>query len=1789
MKNFKKLLGLCLILISTALLYQVNASTSSKAIDPNKSNTFEFLSRSANYVYKQINQFFETDCSPPDSTILLTAISNNQATFSWTDNNNTTWEYFVQTATGNMPIGSGNLINQKTVTITGLTGIVGSTLAPNTTYEFYLRANCNQNEKSNWVGPIRFTTLCNEAVLPFWEGFNKNSTSLGCWTIIDNNNDSTSPTGSNIFHTVASAYESDQSMYFNGSKKDLHDDWLITPTFSIQSAKYYKLRYHYKTSSSYKNSFKVLLSQQGTDVQSFVQTLQNKPTESDGDWQQETVIISGITASINIAWHVNTADSATNLYIDNVFFEEIPCPQPFNLASTSPTSNGSTITWEDPYATQWEFIVQNKLAGAPATTATGTSTTTTSNAITTDILGVTLSSDTEYEYYVRSQCSANTYGEWSGPYIFRTACDTFNTPFWEGFNTESTSINCWTMVDVNNDATSPTGNNLWKANTTRYEGSHSMMFYGMANYKHDDWLISPTINLDPTKTYRLKYNYRTTSTTTYDFEFAVKLSTNGIASDQFNTIIVPTQKYAPSVNWQLAYTFISGIGGQINLGWHVTSDGGTYIYIDNVYVEEVEGCPEPINLGAKDEKTDRTTIYWDNDNATKWEYYLQLLGAGLPTTAGTSTTQKEVTVTTIATGQNLLPNTTYEFYVRTDCGNGDSSIWSGPFVFTTACASYTVPFWEGFNTNSTTARCWTIIDANADSTSPTGNNIWRPYPNTIPTGVYEGDQSMYFNGTATTTPNDDWLISPILTLDPGNYILKYHYRTSASFNNDFEVLLSENGPDITQFNDTILPLKSYKNGNFVEEIILFNVGVKKEVNIAWHAPSKGSTYIYLDNIALNKVNNCLEPYQITISNITATGFDISWLQDDNTTEWEVIIVQYGEDQNGTIIQQQTVSNTPSTTINGLPSGQGYTVMVRAVCKNNNGYSNYSTSANLVTTIGNNNDCDGAINLPVNTSSSCEQIVSSSFYGATNSTIDEPASSCQPHTLPKKDVWFKFTALSEIQLLSITDIISFSGQSTPTIYASLYDAQPCIALTPTSSLLCFQFNSSIREKLFTNLIVGQQYYLRLAITTTNADAIFNLCMTSSEFGAIEVSPSGQKYTVDELVKNVLISSQCDLVSNVKFQAGDGQNTVNAFGYFNKQNADFPFEEGIVLATGDVKHIPGPHIYTGLNDNRSKIPVWTGDPDLNKIIDDLGGKSFGKNKSVSVLEFDFIPINDSISFEYLFASQSYHKDCISYACTEGGALFAAWLIDLETGEGQNLALLPGTNSPIALSTIRDTDKSGAACESRNKEYYGKHYTNGVNSLLDAPFNFAGSTIAMTSNKVSVNSCKKYKIKLAIADFCPSVGHTSAVFFNAGSFNLGNINLGEDLLIENNTAMCPGSTTLLNSKLSTGCADNAVINWFKDGALIQGQNQSTLEINSAGDYKVQIELPDLNCSSIGTIKVEMYPNLKDIIQPANTIYVCRNNLNSYELDISETLNSMFLKTKRAKYNTRYFETDEDAQTENNEIPFTDIINYKVERTPLDKTLYIRIEDKITQCFEVFPLKIIVQTGEFPEQKQDVHVCDAYVLPDLPTNQSYHIEVNGKIIPYAANDIINQPGQTEVILRQNNGGGCYEQTTFKVHITPPITADQFANVTVSCETYSLKPLSANNSYYTKPNAKGEELAVGTLITQDATIYIYAKTEDGLCYDESSFTICYEDCPIPKGISPNGDGLNDNFDLTKHNIQNIKIYNRWGALVYQKDTVYTNEWHGQDMNNKKLPATTYYYIATANNKIRTGWVEIND
>ncbi len=108
-------------------------------------------------------------------------------------------------------------------------------------------------------------------------------------------------------------------------------------------------------------------------------------------------------------------------------------------------------------------------------------------------------------------------------------------------------------------------------------------------------------------------------------------------------------------------------------------------------------------------------------------------------------------------------------------------------------------------------------------------------------------------------------------------------------------------------------------------------------------------------------------------------------------------------------------------------------------------------------------------------------------------------------------------------------------------------------------------------------------------------------------------------------------------------------------------------------------------------------------------------------------------------------------------------------------------------------------------------------------------------------------------------------------------------------------------------------------------------------------------------------------------------------------------------------------------------------------------------------------------------------------------------------------------------------------------------------------------------------------------TLTITSQYGCGIASDKV-FVKVFQKVAVPNAFSPNGDGINDVWDIKKLNAYpgaEVFVYNRYGQPVFHS-TNYTKPWNGT-FNNSPLPFGTYYYLIDVKNGLPklSGWVMI--
>jgi hypothetical protein len=127
------------------------------------------------------------------------------------------------------------------------------------------------------------------------------------------------------------------------------------------------------------------------------------------------------------------------------------------------------------------------------------------------------------------------------------------------------------------------------------------------------------------------------------------------------------------------------------------------IAIDDVEIKE-KPCEEPNALTSSSVSSTTATISWSQASllpADGYEYYLSTSATAPGASPGTEVDVAAGVYTAALTG--LSAGTAYYFWVRSDCGSGDISAWTGSATFTTVSCTGPSVAASGFQKNAITA------------------------------------------------------------------------------------------------------------------------------------------------------------------------------------------------------------------------------------------------------------------------------------------------------------------------------------------------------------------------------------------------------------------------------------------------------------------------------------------------------------------------------------------------------------------------------------------------------------------------------------------------------------------------------------------------------------------------------------------------------------------------------------------------------------------------------------------------------------------------------------------------------------------------------------------------------------------------------------------------------------------------------------------------------------------------------------------------------------------------------
>ncbi|PHS05668.1 MAG: hypothetical protein COA88_11885 [Kordia sp.] len=470
---------------------------------------------------------------------------------------------------------------------------------------------------------------------------------------------------------------------------------------------------------------------------------------------------------------------------------------------------------------------------------------------------------------------------------------------------------------------------------------------------------------------------------------------------------------------------------------------------------------------------------------------------------------------------------------------------------------------------------------------------------------------------------------------------------------------------------------------------------------------------------------------------------------------------------------------------------------------------------------------------------------------------------------------------------------------------------------------------------------------------------SLLIVSVSFSqSIDVNPSDSpesSFTIEQLTTDILAGS-CSTVNNISSSTGIAENagqTGPSFGYFVNGGGAFPIGKGVILSTGRAIDAVGPNDLPDTTGG-SGAGTWNGDTDMQQILDVRYGDTFTTGNA-TVLEFDFVPVGNNISFDYVFASEEWNTgsyECPGSTVQDGFAFIISGPGILQdtfdhdnnpaTPEtpfahgGKNIALIPGTNQPVSVGTIYNNPDCTPSTSFENL-----HVNNTGVAAANSAVEFNAMTVILTAQS-NVTPGATYHLKLVIADRGDEA-FDSAVFLAANSFDAA-VSLGNDI------TMCEGANNILTANGTFSGSQSYA--WQLDGSTISGANSNTLDIDSPGTYLVTVT--DGDCTATDSLVVSLASSA--VVTTIADMILTDTDIDGFmPFDLSS--NDALIAGGSAGINSSYHLSMAEATSNSGALvsPYTNISN--------PQTIYVRIEDTINGCiiYSSFNLIVIIETDCF------------------------------------------------------------------------------------------------------------------------------------------------------------------------------------------------------------------------------------
>ncbi len=288
------------------------------------------------------------------------------------------------------------------------------------------------------------------------------------------------------------------------------------------------------------------------------------------------------------------------------------CVIPSALSSSNVTATTATINWTAPTIgttpTGYEYVV--------STTNTAPSGSGTSEATTTANL-TSLTANTTYYVFVRTNCGGGSFSAWTSSVSFTTQCQTGNIPLTQDFEAASTIPTCWSTQYVTGSKDFSVGSTTSAAGTSpnpaAYGGTNRLLFASYSGNGKQTRLVSEPLTSAGLSNVSLEYYWYHSvigGATSYTTEgVQVQWSTDGTTWTNIGQFI---PRYNATEAWTLkSLNLPVGATNQAKLiiGFLFTSNAGYDCYLDDISIKQV-ALPVTITKFAGVKQANQNLLTW---------------------------------------------------------------------------------------------------------------------------------------------------------------------------------------------------------------------------------------------------------------------------------------------------------------------------------------------------------------------------------------------------------------------------------------------------------------------------------------------------------------------------------------------------------------------------------------------------------------------------------------------------------------------------------------------------------------------------------------------------------------------------------------------------------------------------------------------------------------------------------------------------------------------------------------------------------------------------------------------------------------------------------------------------------------------------------------------------------------------------------------------------------------------------------------------------------------------------